>query len=299
MKPPVHTADWKVVLPNLQVLDLTLRLPPFRLQESYGRVLNLPGLFERAPNITKLRLYGFKSIYPSPDMDFSMLKSLASLELCRTYINTPPLLPNSLKELTMNDIISSALRVENWCFRSPLPLLERLHLDAQAFAFSAVVQLLLGTHLNGNRLSKPEPVRALKSFGLYGASPEKPIMGVQENVQGLFDLFSHLESNMVEELTLSYFNDASCRVDDKVTRAISKVGHFSSVKHINLTGTAITGVGIKELVKNMRPCLQTLVVSDCMDISSDAIEWAKQQKVVVIDKPSKSGANTGRRVFYG
>jgi len=51
---------------------------------------------------------------------------------------------------------------------------------------------------------------------------------------------------------------------------------------ITLSGTAITGVGVKKLIQNL-PKLRQLVIRDCAQISTDAVAWARQQKGLRVD----------------
>lgn len=167
VKPPRQRADWKVELPAFKSLHLRLHLPLGRLQEPYLELLNLTpspqpdgrgnSFLERAPNLTSLHLQGWKSAF-APDVDFSEFKSLETLSLLRTYILRPPRLPSSLKSITMNDIISPIAHVQTWRFHRPLPALEHLHLDGQAYPFSKIGLMLDGrfedpTIPNGTPLS--------------------------------------------------------------------------------------------------------------------------------------------------
>lgn len=150
IKPPRYHADWKVDLPALKSLHLTLHLPLGRLQEPYLELLNLtpsprfPNPFlERAPNLKSLYLEGWKSTF-APDVDLSGFKSLETLSLRHVYIARPPRLPSSLKNITMNDILSPIAHTQTWKFHSPLPALERLHLDGQSYPFSKIGRMLDG-----------------------------------------------------------------------------------------------------------------------------------------------------------
>jgi F-box/TPR repeat protein Pof3 len=143
IEPPRHTADWKIDLPAFKSLNLTLLLPLGRLQEPYLELLNLVTFFERAPNLTSLYLEGWKSAF-APAIDFSRLKYLETLSLQHTYILRPPRLPPSLQNLIMNDILSPIAHVQTWQFHGPLPALERLHLDGQAYPFSKIGLMLDG-----------------------------------------------------------------------------------------------------------------------------------------------------------
>lgn len=153
IKPPRQRADWKVDLPAFKSLHLTLYLPLGRLQEPYLEFLNLSPLprqtgpsnsfLERAPNLKSLHLEGWKSAF-AHDMDFSGFNSLETLSLQHTYVLRPPRLPSSLKSISMNDILSPIAHVQTWQFHSPLPALERLHLDGQAYPFSKIGLMLDG-----------------------------------------------------------------------------------------------------------------------------------------------------------
>jgi hypothetical protein len=84
---------------------------------------------------------------------------------------------------------------------------------------------------------------------------------------------------------------------------LTKPEVLSTLKNLltlNLTGTAITGVSIKMLVKHL-PRLETLTVSDCSHISLDAIDWGRKQGVNIVDRPTNRDLSwkSGRRVNYG
>lgn len=143
ISPPRQVAEWKVALPAFKSLHLTLQLPVGRLHEPYLVILNLTAFFERAPNLKSLYLEGWKSAF-APAMDFSSLLSLERLTLKHTYISQPPRLPPSLKSITMNDILSPLVHAQTWQFHGPLPALERLDLDGQAYPFSKIGLMLDG-----------------------------------------------------------------------------------------------------------------------------------------------------------
>jgi hypothetical protein len=78
---------------------------------------------------------------------------------------------------------------------------------------------------------------------------------------------------------------------------------LSTVKNLqtlNLTGSAITGVSIKTLLKHF-PKLATLTVSDCSHISPDAVDWGRKKGLIIIDRPNVKDIlfKSGRRVNYG
>ncbi|RMZ14155.1 hypothetical protein D0860_02237 [Hortaea werneckii] len=81
--------------------------------------------------------------------------------------------------------------------------------------------------------------------------------------------------------------------DDNITDVITD--KLPSLHTINLSGTDITGVGVKKLLRNSN--LKNLVVNDCRYLGSDAVAWARDHGVKVAYRMSSSETG-GKKVRY-
>ncbi|GAB1742659.1 hypothetical protein NU219Hw_g8372t1 [Hortaea werneckii] len=81
--------------------------------------------------------------------------------------------------------------------------------------------------------------------------------------------------------------------DDNITDVITE--KLPSLHTVDLSGTDITGVGVKMLLRNSN--LKNLVVNDCRYLGSDAVAWAREHGVKVAYKMSSSEAG-GKKVRY-
>lgn len=54
---------------------------------------------------------------------------------------------------------------------------------------------------------------------------------------------------------------------------------FEKLRHLDLTGAALTGVGVRDLVTSLN--LDTLILNECSNVSPDAVEWARSKGVQV------------------
>ncbi|QDS70831.1 hypothetical protein FKW77_005038 [Venturia effusa] len=315
VSPPRQRADWKVDLPAFRSLHLTLHLPLGRLQEPYLELLNLipvpqqtapaNSFLDRAPNLRSLYLEGWKSAF-APEMHFSGFRSLETLSLQHTYILQPPRLPRTLKSISMNDILSPIAHPQNWQFHSPLPVLERLHLDGQAYPFSSVGLMLDGRFEDPAILDDPpsqesfQP-RNLTSLSIYGPEAQKPHHLIPEDEDKLLLLLSNDRLTGLKELALNNLFDKDCCVTDKFIDNLGLLPTVKNIETLNLTGSAITGASFRTLIRCF-PKLVTLIVSDCGSISPDAIEWARSKGLTVIDTPTRKDLASkmgGRVVRYG
>ncbi|KAE9988288.1 hypothetical protein EG328_011661 [Venturia inaequalis] len=315
IKPARYHADWKVDLPAFKSLHLTLHLPLGRLQERYLELLNLipshrPGggansFLERAPNLKSLHLEGWKSAL-APEVDFSGFKSLETLSLQHVYISRPPRLPSSLKNISMNDILSPIAHNQIWRFHSPLPALERLHLDGQAYSFSKIGLMLDGRFEDPTIPNDPSSQQSfrpknLTSLRIYGPEAQKPHHLISEDENKLIQLLHNDRLSGLKDLALINLFDKDCCVTDTFVDNLGLLSTIKNIETLNLTGSMITGASFRTLIREF-PRLGTLVVSDCSSVSPDAIEWVRSKGVTVVDTPirrdlaSKLG---GRMVRYG
>ncbi|RMY31425.1 hypothetical protein D0866_07303 [Hortaea werneckii] len=81
--------------------------------------------------------------------------------------------------------------------------------------------------------------------------------------------------------------------DDSITDVITE--KLPSLHTVDLSGTDVTGVGVKKLLRNSN--LKNLVVNDCRYLGSDAVAWAREHGVKVAYKMSSSETG-GKKVRY-
>ena len=78
-----------------------------------------------------------------------------------------------------------------------------------------------------------------------------------------------------------------------VASNIALTGRYPNLGEIAIPKTKVTGVAVRGLVAGLEGKLERLNLDWCMSVSSDAVEWARQQGVCVshvkLDKSSKSG----------
>ena len=70
---------------------------------------------------------------------------------------------------------------------------------------------------------------------------------------------------------------------------------FRQLRKLDLSGTDITGVGVKHVLKAAH--LEHLVVNNCRKIGIDAIDWARSQGVRV-DYRMSDDTSGGNKVRY-
>lgn len=72
----------------------------------------------------------------------------------------------------------------------------------------------------------------------------------------------------------------------------------SMLEHVEFSALKVTGVAVKDLCT--RTAIKKLKLTNCCDISVDAIEWARARGILVIVNNTQDGRRTsGRRVRYG
>jgi hypothetical protein len=109
----------------------------------------------------------------------------------------------------------------------------------------------------------------------------------------LADFVAFLEGGKLSKL--SFLRTAQLELDDSLMQCIA--AGCPKLEHLELYGSTITGVSVKELF--LRTAIKTLKLSACLDISSDAISWARAKGVkVVVNRMDGLGTSSGRRVRY-
>jgi hypothetical protein len=82
--------------------------------------------------------------------------------------------------------------------------------------------------------------------------------------------------------------------------ALTETDVFKNIRHLDLSTTWVTGVGIRALVTTLKGRLERLDVSQCRHLHQDAVEWARDQGVEVIQRADPSvSSRDSRRIRYG
>ncbi len=110
----------------------------------------------------------------------------------------------------------------------------------------------------------------------------------------LSDLMTLVECGKLSKLT-DFGISQSEMSDDSVQRMAADC---PVLERVQLDTPRITGVAVKELCT--RTAIKTLILTDCLNVSADAIEWARARGVtVVIDRSGEQRRLAGRSVRYG
>lgn len=210
----------------------------------------------KAPNIVELDLAN----WPGYELfDFRALKSLEILDLGVGDASEFPLLPPSIRNLS----VASSLRSEDSAY-SHLPNIESLTLYT-GFLYKAIgLPSLLGP-------SKGK----LKKLHLTAKFFGEPAYG-----PGIFQRL--IDDGLLSETTvLSAINTG---LNDEVVGLIAN--NLPKLRILSLEGSSITGVGVKVLVLKPGDKLEMLDVRKCDRLSHDAIEWARSKGVQVLSGSS-------------
>lgn len=114
------------------------------------------------------------------------------------------------------------------------------------------------------------------------------------------DIWSHDDNSLSTILSLKRLEkveDLALRQSKSINDDIADIiaTQFKHLERVDLTQTSVTGYGVKQLVKNHKPSLQELTLIDCLDISPDAVEWARSQGVKV-NYSMSNGHGNGRKL---
>lgn len=214
-------------------------------------------------------------------IDFSGCKRLRRLSFCMgsrvlQQLRFPPGL--------------TALELECWSPlsepASDLPVLEELAVKGPSSL--RAVEYLLDT-----------PTRSITSADVgrdLEASPRSQLRKLSTLESSYADrtdianLLSHPRMKGIE--TLSFARTVG--IDDDVVAGLAS-SKLERLREVDLTGTDLSGVGVKCLVSMLN--LSSLVLNDCRNVSPDAVEWARSKGVAVQHRMSNNLAG-GRKVRY-
>ena len=218
----------------------------------------IPQFLSTIPNIRSLRLRRWTIDQSSSG--FSELEYLDQLDLGGCYISHVPLLPASLRGFSMARAYSLAtLHMP----RQDLPNLT--HLSFCHYTDRGWLTLEPWLYANKGNLLE---------LDLGGISIGKP------------RLLSLLGGGYFVKIEVLYL--AGCDFDDTLVDALSQ--YASSLRHLDLSRTSVTGVGVKGLVTRLGSTLQFLNLDSCHSTSIDAVQWARSTGLQVqYSFPENSG----------
>jgi F-box/TPR repeat protein Pof3 len=245
--------------PSMQQLDLTWSSASPAI---YSTIQSLPQM----PNLKVLKLHqlSFQVGLKCPLVNLSELTQLSTLSLlvhvtCANRI----VLPSTIKSLAIGTWNS---RDNHFFTDSPLvaplqwslPLLEELRLCLAELPFDGF-ELALQTR----SVSETEQPAHLHTLSM-----------TRSNVRGRLtkDTLLHPRLTELKHLSLEHCHG----VDDSHLSIVAST--LPKLQSLNVSGTEVTGAGIKDVVKNG---LKKLIANDCRLVGLDAIQWARTQGVQV------------------
>lgn len=259
--------------PNMQIFDLTASVFGIELD------LLLEDLHSMMPNLRKLRLHEENRDTPNmhAEMDFQKFKHLTHLDLILEMTTASSIkLPTTITSLAIGvtaprdkDFLDdvTAFGPLQW----DLPLLEELKIGVAEVPFHSI-KLLLGDDSSSGETS------SARLHTLCAAKSD-----VKGALTGKFAskdcILRHPRLAELENLSLEGCIDAN----DDTMFLIAEI--LPQLRTLNLSETAVTGAGIKAVVKNN--CLKKLVLLDCHYLGLDAVSWARGQGVKVEHGMSK------------
>jgi F-box/TPR repeat protein Pof3 len=267
-----------VAFPNMHELDLSWRKqgPP---------AAGLQAALNNMPNLRRLKLHHLNPALPSMaferKLDLKQLKHLSQLDLVWHFQKANELaLPPSLKSFALgtwrpkhanffNDLHS--YEPLQW----PLPSLEELHICIQEIKLDTVEQHALRPTTSAND-GTPSLIHTISitSGDLQGV-PVKDFLS-QPRLKGL-----------------KHLNLRSCHgLDDDQMSSVASC--LPLLQSLDVSGTDVTGAGIKDVIKNG---LKKLVVNDCRYLGLDAVHWARNQGVKV-EYRSTDSMTGGKKLRY-
>lgn len=108
------------------------------------------------------------------------------------------------------------------------------------------------------------------------------------------DFMTLLESGKLSKLT--FLRTSHFELTDSHMQRIA--AGCTLLEYVELRGSKITGVAVKLLCSVT--AIKTLKLSNCLQVSADAIDWARAKGLQVIVNQMEEGAGlSGQRVHYG
>lgn len=199
-------------------------------------------------------------------IDLSMLKDLEFLDLSNTGLVEMPILPTSLRRLTLSKMLRLA-GLEDPSAVYELPLLESFDCSRMDMQANIIKAFTLKSIEKGN----------LKK--LHIGYPTLTFRVMPEEVE-------YPASSSVEELSLA-------ALDIPERRILDIIKLYPNLRRLDVSATKVTGVAVKQFV-NIG--IKWLKLDECSDVSPDAVEYARGKGVEVqFNFPSRSGRITSFR----
>jgi F-box/TPR repeat protein Pof3 len=218
------------------------------------------------PNLRRLKLHHLHATLPpmtfERELDLRQLKHLSQLDLVWHFQKANELaLPPSLTSFALGTWRPKHAKFFDDLhpydpLQWPLPLLEELRICVREIRPDGVEHALRPATSVGDVTPTLLHSLSITSGDLQGA-PVK-------------DFLSHPRLKEVKHLTLN-----SCHgLDDDHLSSIASC--LPLLQSLDVSGTDVTGAGIKDVIKNG---LKKLVVNDCRYLGLDAVHWARNQGV--------------------
>lgn len=243
-----------------------------------------------APNLRSITLHdqhppSHRSRLLEP-VDLTKLRHLKCLDLALQIESAAQLrLPPCITELSLVSTLNRAMPAffhhsAGGIASLSLPCLEKLKVRITCLNVALVQQFL----------SEGGAPQIADSTGMV-MSPSKlrelDLHSMMVSTADLNALLAHPRLGSIEHFCLKhsfYDDDSPTQSDDVIPGVIRK--RLSGLQYLDLSTEPITGVGVKTLVQGSQ--LKHLVVSDCRNLGSDAVEWARAQGVRVDYKMTSS-----------
>ena len=261
--------------PNMQQLDLTW-------SSGTPAILSVLQSLPSMPNLKVLKLHqvSIKDTTACSLVDLSELTQLSTLDLVVdvAYAHRV-ILPTTIKSLAIG---TWSRRHVHFFAESPvfepiqwsLPLLEELRLCVAELPFDDF-ELALRTR-SGPDTQQPAHLHTLSM--------------TSSDIRGKLTKETLLHPRLAD---LKHLSLESCHgVDDSHLSIVAST--LQKLQSLNVSGTEVTGAGIKDVVKNG---LKKLVANDCRLIGLDAIQWARTQGVQVENRNTDTTTG-GKKLRY-
>lgn len=247
--------------PNLQNLDLSW-------SDNWQGSFTLLQSLSKMPNLRTLKLHMLSNTGSPAGMyssiDLSVLTQLSTLDLLIDVLHANRIiLPSAIKSLAIgtwkprhHQFFADDPRLEplQWS----LPLLEQLRLCAAEIPFH---NLELAIQVRG--LPDTQRPALLHTLSMTASDVND---GLARHA------LSHPRLAELKHLNLECCHG----VDDSYLSAVAS--SLKKLQSLNVSGTEVTGAGIKDVIKNG---LKKLVANNCRFVGLDAIQWARTQGVQV------------------
>jgi len=184
-------------------------------------------------------------------VDCTPWTNLEHLDLSNTQIRRLPKLPNTLKSLNLSDNALLHVGVDEEA-PAELPLLEIFNCEGTNISSDVLKVLTIRSIANGK----------LKSL-LIGArlSEHRPGPAADE----------YPPSEELEELSLN-----TMQIHD--ARILQIIELYPKLRKLDVSGTRVTGVSVRKFVERG---ITSLNLDECVDVGSDAVDWARWKGVEV------------------